>query len=52
MTEIKKTPIPEDKIKDEKPAEEAAELTDEEMEQVSGGYLKVQVNPSFPPYNG
>ena len=28
------------------------ELTDEELEQVSGGYMKVQVEPSFPPYNG
>ena len=33
MTEIKKNPIHEDKIKDEK----AAELTDEELEQVCGG---------------
>ena len=28
------------------------ELTEEELEQVSGGYMKVQVEPSFPPYNG
>ena len=28
------------------------ELTDEEVEQVAGGYMKVQVDPSFPPYNG
>ena len=28
-----------------------AELTDEELEQVSGGYMTVQVEPSFPPYN-
>ena len=28
------------------------ELTDEELAQVSGGYYKVQVEPSFPPYNG
>ena len=28
------------------------ELTDEELAQVSGGYMKVQVEPSFPPYNG
>ena len=33
MTEIKKTTIPEDKSKDEK----AAELTDEQVEQVAGG---------------
>ena len=28
------------------------ELTEEELEQVNGGYMKVQVEPSFPPYNG
>ena len=28
------------------------ELTEEELAQVSGGYMKVQVEPSFPPYNG
>ena len=28
------------------------ELTDEELAQVSGGYMKTQVEPSFPPYNG
>ena len=28
------------------------ELTDEEVEQVAGGYKKVPVEPSFPPYNG
>ena len=33
----KKTPTPKDKIRNEKPAEEAAELTDEELAQVSGG---------------
>ena len=32
--------------------EKLHELTDEELEQVSGGYMKVQVEPSFPPYNG
>ena len=32
--------------------EKLAELTDEELEKVSGGYMKVQVEPSFPPYNG
>ena len=28
------------------------ELTEEELAQVSGGYMKVQVEPSEPPYNG
>ena len=28
------------------------ELTEEELAQVSGGYMKVQVDPSSPPYNG
>ena len=32
--------------------EKLHELTDEELAQVSGGYMKVQVEPSFPPYNG
>ena len=32
--------------------EEPRELTEEELEQVSGGYKKVPVEPSFPPYNG
>ena len=35
MTEIRKTP--EDKSKDAKSTAEAAELTDEQMEQVAGG---------------
>ena len=29
-----------------------AELTEEELAQVSGGYKKVPVEPAFPPYNG
>ena len=33
----KKTPTPEDKIRNEKLIEEAAELTDEQLEQVAGG---------------
>ena len=28
------------------------ELNEEELAQVAGGYMKVQVEPSFPPYNG
>ena len=28
------------------------ELTEEELEQVSGGYQKTQIEASFPPYNG
>ena len=32
--------------------EKLHELTDEELAQVSGGYMKVQVEPSEPPYNG
>ena len=43
MTEIKKNPIPEDKSKDEKPIEEAAELTDEALEQVAGGRIPIEV---------
>ena len=37
MTEIKKTPTPEDKSKDAKSTAEAAELNDEALEQVAGG---------------
>ena len=36
----------------EKLNKKLAELSEEELEQVSGGYMKVQVEPSFPPYNG
>ena len=32
--------------------EKLHELTEDELEQVTGGYMKVQVDPSYPPYNG
>ena len=40
------------KVKVETVNRKLHELTEEELEQVSGGYMKVQVEPSFPPYNG
>ena len=41
-------------LKEEVEAEskQRRELTDEELAQVTGGYQKAQVDPSFPPYNG
>ena len=43
-----------DALKEEVEAlnKKSRELTDEEVEQVAGGYMKVQVDPSYPPYNG
>ena len=53
MKDEKKVKATEEEAKkEEHPEEEGVELTDEELSKVSGGYMKVQVEPSFPPYNG
>ena len=52
MKDEKKVKATEEVKEDAKTEEEGVQLTDEEMSSVAGGYMKVQVEPSFPPYNG